>query len=241
MRDRKLEERFDDRLVRAVAQHLGAHPSAEDEVESVDEDGLARAGLAREHVQARAKADLDGVHDREARDSQRREHADIIHVSLTLRKLSVVHPFGSARSSVSISRGAVRLRIQPGNAGRGGATSTRALKELPIVPHESADQGDGSGDLFRVLSGTGAPALARPCQRRGVDIVSSSQRRRSAGVSRSPRPAVARRCSSKPRGNSGSAIRGGSFTPNLHERAPAHGAPPHPRCRSDALPLASAR
>ncbi len=89
----QLEERLHHRLVRAVAEHLPAHPSAEDEVERVHEDGLAGAGLAREDVQPRTEPDLDRVDDREARDAQRREHGDMIHAALTLRKYSVVHPF----------------------------------------------------------------------------------------------------------------------------------------------------
>ena len=68
------EERFDRGLVRAGSDQVEACPAAEDEVERVDEQRLARAGLAGDDVEARAKGDLDRFDDGQILDSQRGDH-----------------------------------------------------------------------------------------------------------------------------------------------------------------------
>jgi len=57
---------------------LGPPATPEDELKGIDEDALARPGLAGDDVEARAEVDLEGVDDREAPNAQTGQHADVV-------------------------------------------------------------------------------------------------------------------------------------------------------------------
>ncbi len=69
-----LDDRLDDRLVGSRARDVRRRAPAAQQVHRLDDQRLARAGLAREHVHAGAELDLDIGQDREVRDSQMPQH-----------------------------------------------------------------------------------------------------------------------------------------------------------------------
>ena len=71
---RRLEDRLDARLLGAGAHHVGRRAPAAQERHRLDEQRLAGAGLAGEHVEAGAELDLDVVEQREVGDAQVRQH-----------------------------------------------------------------------------------------------------------------------------------------------------------------------
>ena len=68
------EDALDARARRAGADELGAGALAEDRAERVDDDRLARAGLAGERVEARPEVEPQPVDDREVADGQFQQH-----------------------------------------------------------------------------------------------------------------------------------------------------------------------
>jgi hypothetical protein len=72
---RQLEEGLHHDLVGAVPEHVGSHPATQHEMERIHQDRLPRAGLAGDDVESGAEFHLDPIHDREAGDTERREHA----------------------------------------------------------------------------------------------------------------------------------------------------------------------
>ena len=71
---RQLEYALDVGLPRARAHDLRARLAAHQEVERVREHGLARAGLARDRVQARPQAELGALDQEEVLDSELEQH-----------------------------------------------------------------------------------------------------------------------------------------------------------------------
>ena len=62
------------RARRAFAHHVGVGALAEREQQGVDEDGLARAGLAGEHGEAGREVEFERLDDDEVADCQRQQH-----------------------------------------------------------------------------------------------------------------------------------------------------------------------
>ena len=68
------EDRFDGRAVLAGPDQVAGRSAAEEQADGFDEDRLAGAGFAGEHVEPRLELDLGGVNDREMADAQEAEH-----------------------------------------------------------------------------------------------------------------------------------------------------------------------
>ena len=71
----QLEDALDVGLLRAGPDDARARAPAEQQVERVREHGLARAGLAGEHVQARRQAQLGALDQQQVLDTQLEQHA----------------------------------------------------------------------------------------------------------------------------------------------------------------------
>jgi hypothetical protein len=67
-------KRLDDRLLGARPHEVRVRPAAERDVERLEEDRLAGAGLAREDVQAGLEHELELLDDREVADRERAQH-----------------------------------------------------------------------------------------------------------------------------------------------------------------------
>ena len=65
------EHRLDDRLLGAVAHRARGGAATREQRERAEHDRLARAGLARQHVEARRELERRRLHDRELLDAQR--------------------------------------------------------------------------------------------------------------------------------------------------------------------------
>ncbi len=68
------EDRFDGRLRLAGADQIGRGAGAEQQADRLDEDRLARAGLAGQDVEAGLELDLDGLDDRKVADAEEAQH-----------------------------------------------------------------------------------------------------------------------------------------------------------------------
>ena len=66
--------RLDGRLRLAGADQIGRRPGAEQQPDRLDEDRLARAGLARQDVEAGFELDVDGLDDRKVADAEEAQH-----------------------------------------------------------------------------------------------------------------------------------------------------------------------
>ncbi len=69
------EHAFHVGLARAGADNAAAGTAAQEEIEGVREQGLAGAGLAREHVKSRGEPELGPLHQQQVLDAQLIEHA----------------------------------------------------------------------------------------------------------------------------------------------------------------------
>ena len=69
-----LEDGLDRRLLLARPHEIGRRPAADEQPDGADEDRLARAGLAGEHVQARLELDLQTIDDGQIADGDEAEH-----------------------------------------------------------------------------------------------------------------------------------------------------------------------
>ncbi len=69
-----VEHRFDRATVRAAANECAIRALAQHEIERADDDGFARAGLARDRVAAGLKFERQIGDQRQVFDPQRREH-----------------------------------------------------------------------------------------------------------------------------------------------------------------------
>ena len=67
----RVEDALDDRLVAALAHRLRVRAPARQQRQRSEHHRLARAGLARQHVEPGPERELDLVHDREIPDAQR--------------------------------------------------------------------------------------------------------------------------------------------------------------------------
>ncbi len=65
-----VEDRVQDRPIRAAAHHLGPGASAQDQVQGVYNDGLARAGFACQYIEARLELQVQAVNNGEVADGQ---------------------------------------------------------------------------------------------------------------------------------------------------------------------------
>ena len=71
-----LEDGLHGRGVLAGADEVGARASADEQVDGLDEDGLAGAGFSREDVQARLELDLEPIDDREMAHAEEAKHVE---------------------------------------------------------------------------------------------------------------------------------------------------------------------
>ncbi len=70
----RVEFRFDQCAVAALAHHRGVRAFAENEAERIDDDGLPRTGFSRHHGEAGSDIDANFLDQREIPDQQRGEH-----------------------------------------------------------------------------------------------------------------------------------------------------------------------
>ena len=70
----RVSVRFDGCRVFSAADEVGRRTSAEQQPDSLDENRLARAGLAREDVEARFALNRDRVDDRQVGNIEEAEH-----------------------------------------------------------------------------------------------------------------------------------------------------------------------
>jgi len=70
-----VEDCFDGGLRLARPDQVGRRARAEQEAHGFNEDGLAGAGLPRQHVEAGLELDLDGFDHREVADAEEAQHA----------------------------------------------------------------------------------------------------------------------------------------------------------------------
>ncbi len=66
----KLERALDFGALRAGAHHIGRRAIPEQEVDGVDDDGLARAGFAGEHIEARRENQIEPIDDGQVADTE---------------------------------------------------------------------------------------------------------------------------------------------------------------------------
>ena len=65
-----------------AANELGPTLTAEQQLEGADQDALARAGLAGEHVEARPELQLERIDDRKILNLQAIQHGDALRIAL---------------------------------------------------------------------------------------------------------------------------------------------------------------
>src|SRR5690606_25021853 len=68
------EDALDERALRPGAYVVMAGPPAQQQRHGVEDDGLARAGLARQHVEARRKPEGEVINDREVSNRDFAQH-----------------------------------------------------------------------------------------------------------------------------------------------------------------------
>ena len=70
------EDGLNRRGVFAGADEVGAGAAADEQVDGLDEHGLARAGFAGEDVEARFELDLESVDDRQVAHAEKAKHVE---------------------------------------------------------------------------------------------------------------------------------------------------------------------